>query len=317
MRKVMLTSAIALMVATAGSALAAPQAGKGQRPALDTTLTAHYGEYYLDAGFQPDPYVVDIYSGGDVNANVLGGSCTGMVSNGPDVQITYDAGTLPLSFSVESDTDTTLVINGPDGRWSCDDDSGEGVNPLVTYHAPPTGVYDIYIGAYGGNSGSGRLLVSELGRTTSYTSSNSKGGGASDVPLVDSTARATYGEISLNAGFTGDPRTVRITSGGSVQASSVASGCAGFVAYAPDYQLTYSSGSLPLIFSVDSSSDTTLMINGPDGQWYCDDDSGNAGSNPQVRFNSPRSGVYDVWVGSYSSGGGATATLGISELTSY
>lgn len=313
MRRVMLTSAVALMVAIGGAAAAMPQ--KGQQ-SLDTSLTAHYGEYRLDAGFQPDPYVIDIYSGGDINANTVSGSCAGMVSRGPDVQVTYTAGSLPLSFAVESDTDTTLVINGPDGRWTCDDDGGEGTDPLVTYHSPRSGVYDIYVGAYGGNAGSGRLLISELGRTSSAGYGNSKSGGGY-APLVDTTARATYGEISLNSAFSGDPRTVRITSGGSVQASQVASGCAGYVAYAPDYQVTYNAGSLPLIFSVDSGSDTTLMINGPDGQWYCDDDGGNGALNPQIRFNNPRTGVYDVWVGSYSSGGGTSATLGISELTSY
>lgn len=314
MRNMMMASAIALMVAAAGSASA--QASKTQRAALDTTLEAHFGEYYLDAGFTPDPYVVDIYSGGDIDANSLGGGCRGMVSRAPDVQITYDAGSLPLSFSVDSVTDTTLVINGPDGRWTCDDDSGEGTDPLVTYHNPMSGVYDIYVGAYGGNAGAGQLVISEVGRTSAYSSSSTPYNAYSSS-LVDASATALYGEIYLSSGFTGDPRTVRITSGGAIQASDVASGCRGYVARSPDYQVTYDAGSLPLIISVDSASDTTLMINGPNGQWHCDDDGGNGALNPSIRFNNPRSGVYDIWVGSYRSGGGTSATLGISELTSY
>ena len=50
----------------------------------------------------------------------------------------------------------------------------------------------------------------------------------------------------------------------------------------------------------------------PDGQWHCDDDSGD-GTNAQVRFAKPASGVYDIWVGTYS-GGTNPARLEITEL---
>jgi hypothetical protein len=67
-----------------------------------------------------------------------------------------------------------------------------------------------------------------------------------------------------------------------------------------------------LIFSVRADSDTTLVINGPDGRWYCNDDAN--GVNPAFRFASPRSGQYDVWVGTYSNSGLRPARLFISEL---
>jgi hypothetical protein len=302
MRRLMVTSAVALMVAAAGSAGAMPQSGK-QVQRLDTSLTAHYGEYYLSAGFTPDPYSVEIHSGGDINANSLGGSCTGMVSRAPDVQITYDAGSLPLSFTVDSGTDTTLVINAPDGRWYCDDDSGEGSNPLMTYSSPMSGVYDVYVGAYGGNSGSGRLLVSELGR------SGSSGGGASQV---DASAPAIAGNLRLRAGFTDDPRRIGIYSGGSIDASTVASGCVGMISRAPDVELVYDAGSLPLTIGVEGDGDTTLVINGPDGRWYCDDDSG-GNADPEFTFRNPQSGTYDIWVGAYG-GRGTSGRLFVTEL---
>ena len=31
------------------------------------------------------------------------------------------------------------------------------------------------------------------------------------------------------------------------------------------------------------SSDTTLVVNGPDGRWYCDDDGGNGSLNPALQ----------------------------------
>ena len=73
-------------------------------------------------------------------------------------------------------------------------------------------------------------------------------------------------------------------------------------------------GNLPLVISVSSNRDTTLVVNGPNGRWYCDDDSGE-GLNPSLRFGSPMSGQYDIWIGSYS-GDYVSGTLSISELYS-
>ena len=126
-----------------------------------------------------------------------------------------------------------------------------------------------------------------------------------------------YGTINLSAGFTNDPRTVSLQSGGSISASTVSGSCAGYIANAPDVRLNYSAGStFPLILSVSSSSDTTLVVNGPDGRWYCDDDGGQSGLNPALRFDNPESGQYDIWVGTYASSSLQNATLYISEVSS-
>jgi hypothetical protein len=126
----------------------------------------------------------------------------------------------------------------------------------------------------------------------------------------------TYGTANLTSGFTPDPHYVNLESGGSIDASGLGSGCLGFIANAPDYRVNYVAGSFPrLIFSVNSSSDTTLVINGPDGRWYCNDDGGQ-GLNPSITFNSPASGQYDVWVGTYGSASLRPATLNVSELYS-
>ncbi|MBI1251090.1 MAG: peptidase S1 [Alphaproteobacteria bacterium] len=125
----------------------------------------------------------------------------------------------------------------------------------------------------------------------------------------------TYGAITLNAGFTPDPYRVNLQSGGQIDsAQTIGGACRGYIANAPDYRVSYMSGSLPLIISVNSSADTTLVVNGPDGQWYCDDDSGNQGLNPSLRWNSPPSGQYDIWVGTFGNNSLQAATLTVSEL---
>ena len=66
---------------------------------------------------------------------------------------------------------------------------------------------------------------------------------------------------------------------------------------------------------MNSSADTTLVVRAPNGLWYCDDDSGQ-GLNPSVRFNTPMSGLYDIWVGTYGNASNQQAQINISELYS-
>jgi hypothetical protein len=131
----------------------------------------------------------------------------------------------------------------------------------------------------------------------------------------DISADPNYGTLTLSAGFQPDPRVVSLTAGGGISASSASSACRGYIANAPDVRLYYTSGSFPLIISADSAADTTLVVNAPNGNWYCDDDSGD-GSNPLLRFGSPQSGRYEIWVGTYSNSGYAGASLYISEVSS-
>lgn len=133
----------------------------------------------------------------------------------------------------------------------------------------------------------------------------------------DTAAVPLYHKVELTAGFTPDPQFFSVTSGGSISANgAVSSSCAGYIANAPDVRLHYTSGSLPLIISTRSSGDTTLVVHAPDGRWYCDDDGGESGLNAMVRFNSPQSGRYAIWVGSYRSSENVQADVAISELSS-
>lgn len=139
---------------------------------------------------------------------------------------------------------------------------------------------------------------------------------ASVASAQDYSLSPAYGSATLSAGFTPDPHTVSITAGGSIDASSSAAlsgaGCRGYIASAPDYRLNYTSGSWPLIFRVIADADTTLVINKPDGSWTCVDDV--EGFNPVIRFDSPASGQYDIWVGTYGQEM-ASSTLHITELS--
>lgn len=106
----------------------------------------------LTSGAFDDPVLVDVEAGGSVNMQRRQSSCGGFVSERPDVRVFYNAGeqgAAPLVFSLSSAADTTLVINGPDGLWYCDDDGGaRGFNPMVSFENAPSGQYDIWAGVY-------------------------------------------------------------------------------------------------------------------------------------------------------------------------
>src|SRR5438105_2769806 len=82
--------------------------------AQNVDLDPTYGTTVLDTGFQPDPFVVQVRSGGSIDAQSINPGCKGFIASAPDVRISFNAGSLPLIISVASDADTTLVVNGPD-----------------------------------------------------------------------------------------------------------------------------------------------------------------------------------------------------------
>ena len=139
---------------------------------------------------------------------------------------------------------------------------------------------------------------------------------AGSATAQDTNATPNYAQTSLTSGFTPDPQVVNLRSGGSINASNIRSYCSGYITNSPDYRLNFNAGSLPLIISVTSGSDTTLIVNAPDGQWYCDDDGGENGLNPAIRFDKVMSGRYEIWVGTYGSNSQQNAQLQISEIYS-
>jgi hypothetical protein len=287
-----------LIAATAALLLVAPAA-----QAQDPSAKATFGDVSLSSGFTPDPHTISLTAGGAIDASTIGSPCRGSIARAPDYELTYTAGSLPLYIYATASSDTTLVVNGPGGQWYCDDDSNGGTNPQVTFNSPASGTYDIWVGTFGGGTASATLNITEL------TGEDGDGG---DNGSPNASLTATFGEVVLNSGFTPDPHRVMLTAGGTLSGSSVSSTCQGSIATAPDYQITYTAGSLPLAIRTEASTDTTLMVNGPDGQWYCDDDSA-GGTNAQVYFAKPASGIYDIWVGTYG-GGNQPATLLITEV---
>ena len=124
---------------------------------------AHFGVHNLNNGFVPDPKVINVTSGGNLNVSSMGygAQCRGFATSTPDAIVHYNGGSF-LRFFVRASGDTTLAINDASGRWHCNDDS-VGTNPMVSITNPPSGQYDIWVGSYrAGEQIRGTLNITEL-----------------------------------------------------------------------------------------------------------------------------------------------------------
>ncbi|MEM1042481.1 MAG: hypothetical protein AAGI91_07605 [Bacteroidota bacterium] len=286
---------LALLVALAPPAVAQP----------DISAQPLYGTVTLSAGFQPDPHRSSVVAGGTSENPVNGAGCVGYLNmERPDLDLNYTAGSYPLRISVDSSTDTALLINQPDGSWVCDDDGGDGSDPLVVFSEPQSGNYNIWVTTYNANAQSDAVVsITEAGSRQATASSGSPNIGAQ--PL--------YGTMTLSSGFQPDPQVNTIQAGGSSANPISGAGCVGYINLErPDLDLNFTPGAYPLYIYVRAASDTTLLVNLPDGSWVCSDDA--TGSNPMVQLSQPMAGNYNIWVGTYQAGATQQATVYVSEV---
>ena len=99
-----------------------------------------------------------------------------------------------------------------------------------------------------------------------------------------------------------------------MDASYLGGGCLGWASEAPDFQVNYTASDSSLRFyfvADDGTSDTTMIVSDPDGNWVCGDDSYST-RNPTVDFIAPE--IYDIWIGSYTAGEGVHGTFYVTEL---
>ncbi|MGB3544502.1 hypothetical protein [Rubrivirga sp.] len=241
--------------------------------------------------------------------------CYGYVdASAPDVGLEWDGG--DLQIRVEGDFDATLVVAQPDGTWACIDDSPGSVLPTLDLAGADAGRYAVWVGSFGEDP---------------MTSTATVVAGPMPPPLaLEAGATPLSGIINAPGGFEAGDGTLElaIQAGGSDAAGRLDPElfCAGHIdASQPTANVLYSAsggtGTLAIgavtgasddDMMMDDFTDLVLVVSGPDGQTYCNDDY--AGPDPLVVIDSPESGTYAVWAGTYSlQDGMADATLTVAE----
>jgi hypothetical protein len=263
-----------------------------------------YGSATLAAGFSTRPRTVEITAGGRSRNPIPGDGCVGYIATPqPDYLVTYTAGpAFNLDVFATSESDTALLVRAPDGHWACNDDA-DGNNPRIVFESPSSGTYHIWVATFDPTP-----ARATLGITESRYDPNALASG------LNLRAPPFYGEISLRAGFP-SPHTIEVMAGGTTANPVSGAGCVGYVTTAQsDVRMTYAavrSGSLEIY--AESDTDTVLLVRLPGGTWLCNDDAD--GRNPAITLERPLSGVYHIWVGTYSSGTNE-ATLGFRAVNS-
>lgn len=283
-----------------------------------------FGGRMLATGFMPDPVVLNGQAGGPVSANQINPSCRGYISPQPSHVISSRTGFRNIRFVVAAQSDLTMMVMLSNGQVLCDDDSGEAMNPLIEAAAPP-GDIRIWIGAYSsGNVGTPYSLgVTELAHITA-NNLMAPGPGPGPMPPpppppmvggINPNLPPAFGTISLAQGFMPDPHIAAGNAGGPVPGSQVQGRgtCRGHITPQPSHVLMSRTGFRNLRIVTNAGGfDVTLIVQTPDGQFYCDDDGGGQ-MNPMVTVASPP-GPIRVWVGTYSQGRTGPYNIGFSEL---
>lgn len=210
----------------------------------------------------------------------------------PDAVLALEQGAPGLSVFAVSGRDLTIAVRAPDGRILCNDDSF-GLNPAVSLFPAPAGDYLIFVGGFSqGGPGDRFDLFASPGAPSWDGAALAEGGPPRMGTVALDGAAARAGQRIAAGPLVPDQPMERLPGLGF---------CPGFTGLdAPDLVLTLDRPEPMLSLYAMSLVDLVLAVRGPDGQWYCNDDS--FGLNPAVSISRAGPGAYHLWVGAYSQG---------------
>lgn len=137
----------------------------------------------------------------------------------------------------------------------------------------------------------------------SASSASGGGSGSSAAATQERSLEASAAGVAPIAGVAGGERDLR----------AMNSACRGYASQAPTAILRVGAPIAAARIFVQSSQDTTLAVQHPDGSFSCDDDGG--GSNNPLVSTSLAPGEHRVWVGTFRSNATAEFSMTVSEPT--
>jgi hypothetical protein len=223
-------------------------------------------------------------------------NCRGYLPTAPQLVLRASRPTV-VRITTESSADLVMAIRTADGRVLCDDDSGQGSNPLLRT-VLVRGDHRIWIGTYGNNGAAAalRILVS-----TAPADATPDGSGLATA------APPTMGTFVVPPA--GDGASLSGPVNPTVVAETVHAGCRGVLPMRPQATVVLSSR-MAVNFTARAPRDLVMLVRTADGRVLCDDDSG-PGNYPRVAtVLGP--GEHRVWVGVFSDDGTPTTDASLS-----
>jgi hypothetical protein len=236
-------------------------------------------------GPNSDPVTLPGEVTGEIPASdFFGTSCYGSIEPVATHRLVVsEAAQFEIVSRTTSGADLVIVVSGPAGTF-CNDDY-EGLNPGVRRYLT-AGEYVIHVGQLSGGGFSSTLET---------TITASEGTPPLDLATLPD---GEFGSVTMGPGY--GTSTLAGTSGGPEDASDLDPACHGHITEAPSFIMDVDSATSVSI-QVLAEGDTTLVMLGPDGTYYCNDDA--IGLNPALQSYYLEPGRYGIWVGSYSSEG--------------
>jgi hypothetical protein len=293
-----------------------------------------YVELNLAAGFPLDPFIVSVNGGGPVDAATVADGCVGWVSENPVLTLDWEGDAELARIFFYSEHNPSVVVQGPDGAFTCAGDMHEGLlDASVQFDAPAPGRYNIWVG----NEDDDALIPGVLVLTTrpEVTVGSFQLAGLVDRPVIadvlpDVTEDSVIGALireRLAEALANDDEVEPLEEGVTITATSVITGdvpgfllpvdeasplnvCAGISNNVSTVTVSVPEGLPFMRVFIESDTDTTLQLLAPDGGFLCVDDSADgANRNPMIDIEAPAPGNYAVVVGRLSPDATGEATV--------
>ncbi|MEM1054736.1 MAG: hypothetical protein AAGI52_04365 [Bacteroidota bacterium] len=240
--------------------------------------------------------------GTGVGNPLSGMGCSGNISLAPTLTFTSE-GEGPITLLASGDDDLVMVARDAQGNWFCSDDA-TGRDPAIEVG---TGETAVWIGTFGELDSS----------TATFTATRGEIGDVLPEPesmdfdeeIID-TFGASYstGTYSGNE-LGGQAQNTLVLDDGRAEALVFAGGelfnpvigevCTGYLTTEPTARLDSDAEMLAMTAYASFEEDLTLVIQTPDGDWYCSDDFD--GTAPGVEVSGGGDGTYTIWVGTFQS----------------
>jgi hypothetical protein len=311
MRGTLIVAAIVITIALLAAAATAGSATTTAQPKAGTAFVSINPE----AGFPLDPFLMTLQGGGPVDATTMAKECKGYVTKNPTVSVDYKGKADMLKVFFYSDGDPILIVQTPDGKVLCNDNTNAVLlDPTVTLVKPGQGRYDIWVGSAlardlipgflvftgHGDVHAGKLALQELVRRPALVEVlPQRDRLANAAALVKEALAAVKSADKLTP--ESKPLTAQVTAEGNLPTPELATGdtfCGGLISVAPNYAFEWAGQAKAAGVMFEGDGDATLIVRTPDGRFVCADDSaGSANVNPLVILGNPAAGRYLVWVG--------------------
>ncbi|MEL6614112.1 MAG: hypothetical protein AAFQ43_00155 [Bacteroidota bacterium] len=251
-------------------------------------------------GETPSGETTAVIAGGGYTASSLGmgEGCVGFYDAMPTIRVSAPA---PYVLTTDSDADLVLAVLTPEGEWLCNDDGGEGANPLVEIGS--TDQHTVWVGTFRGFA-RGDAPEADLVVTDEAPSDRI-------VPLPPTPANRTpfsdgsYTPLDLSASGeafrledSADDVAIEVPVAG--EFSNPVSGmmCNGTLSAQATATLTVEGDGPISITASGGEANLVMVARTDDDRWFCSDDA--SGRDPAVEIEDAETIM--LWVGTYSIG---------------